>query len=136
MYCWQSPTTFLYSESLTPHFGSQPDVVYSTPGLGHIVQDFAVYVPLPKYSADVKEVEKQLNESSCTGGLEFNPPLLGLHQKKKSKQQKGHGKTTEPTDDLEDHQIAQAFEHPIKVQGYKLFSNIIRYILFPLGQRG
>ena len=115
MYCWQSPTTFLYSESLSPKFASQPDIVFSTPGLGHIVQDFALYVPLPNYaSSDVKEVEKQLEPSKCTGGLELNPPLIQSYGGRKGyKHQKGKGK---PKIAEEDHLVAKALDHPIKVK--------------------
>ncbi len=117
MYCWQTPTHVLYSNSLTPRFGSQPDIVYTTPGLGHIVQDFALYVPLPRYSTNnVKEVEKQLYEPSTPGGLDLNPPLLSTTiKKKKSRTQKGDGNTTSDQQVAEDRQIEDALDHPIKV---------------------
>ncbi len=121
MYCWQTPTHLLYSNSMTPKFESQPDVVYSTPGLGHIVQDFALYVPLPHYASDnVKQVEKELEESGCTGGLELNPPLipdLGRQKTKtKAQRQKGDGDGNLLTSEkINDAQIHDALNHPIKV---------------------
>ncbi len=51
---------FLYSDTPTPKFSDQPHVVYSTPGLGHIVQDYVLYVPIRTYESNVKEVEKNL----------------------------------------------------------------------------
>ncbi len=128
MYCWQTPTHFLYSNSMTPKFESQPDIVYSTPGLGHIVQDFALYVPLPRYpSDDVKQVEKELDEAACTGGLELNPPLIPdrLPQKGRKRHQKGAGNPPTSGKD-EDSQILDALNHPIKVIFELVFEKYVR----------
>ncbi len=119
MYCWQSPTHLLFSDTQTPRLSSQPSVVYSSPGLGHIVHDFALYVPLPSYSSDVKELEKELPPSSCSGGFELNPPLItpqGPRKiiKKRRMHQKGDGKAQ--TTQEEDKEIANALDHPIKVR--------------------
>ena len=112
MNTWLPPTEFIYSESHVPKFSAQPHVVYSSPGLGHFVQDFALYVPLHHtHIPDVKEVEKKLPKSFA-GGYVLNPPLTGsVRGKKNRKHQKGQGnkKSTETE------AIKTALDHPIKV---------------------
>ncbi len=104
---------------MSPRIGSYPNLVYSTPGLGHIVQDFALYVPLPKYSSDdVKEVQKQIQHHAIPGGLDLNPPLIQSHGKgrKRSRHQKGDGNTSViGSEEEEDREIENALDHPIKV---------------------
>ena len=100
----------MYSDTPTPKFSDQPHVVFSTPGLGHITQDYVLYVPIRTYETNVKEVEKQL-DTVAKGGYDHDLPLIAPPlAKKKKKMQKGFGKKNEADKDLED-----ALAHPIQV---------------------
>ncbi len=65
----------------------------------------------------MKEVEKQLSPSTCSGGLELNAPLIHdsliAKNKKTKKNQKGHGIAADVRE--EQLQIERALQHPIKV---------------------
>ncbi len=108
---WPPATQFIYSDSPIPKLTAQPNIVYSTPGLGHFVQDYVLYVPLYQtYVSDVKEVEKKLPEGN-NGGYELNPPLTGtLRSKRKKKKGRQKGQGSSETDAIE-----TALRHPIKV---------------------
>ena len=118
---WPPASHFLYCEHVIPKFSSQPQEVFFTPGLGHIVQDYQLYIPLNSYVEDVKEVEKDV-QPPINGGFDLNPPLLGnlpVSGKKRtsssrkariSSPQKGQGR-----DNIEATAIETALHHPIKV---------------------
>ncbi len=112
---WPSASNFVYSETYFPKFTAQPDTVFSTPGLGHFVQDYELYVPLHSYPPDVKEVEKSIAPTS-SGGFELNLPILPPPlTKKRRKIQKGDGKDKKTETLSERSRIESALAHPIKV---------------------
>ncbi len=114
---------YLYSSTPVPHFNALPYQVFSTPGLGNFCNDHTLFTPLLYVGQNVKEVEKEIDESP-SGGFELNAPLIVKplvakkskrkdHKKKPSKVQKGDGEidTTDPSDK----EIDEAMQHPIKV---------------------
>ncbi len=106
---------FVYSDTPTPKFSDQPHIVFSTPGLGHVVQDHILFVPIRTYERSVKCIEKQL-DTTAKGGYNHNLPLIASSLTSKKRSQKGYGKkrpTLEPS--FDDKQLEDALTHPIKV---------------------
>ncbi len=120
---------FLYADTPVPKLTDVPACVYSTPGLGHIVQDYSFYVPMYTFATNVKEHEKSIESLPSRGGFELNAPLIYSNAKQKKRKfrvQKGHGeKTSKTKTDLtsasESHAIEAALNHPIQVVSYIFF---------------
>ncbi len=118
----------LYPDNTASNLESQPLATFTTPGIGHFVQNFALFVPLPTFEKDVKEVEKGLVMDEGEGGFEINSPLVAdslvgkLHKKKGIKRKgkgmepyhKGHGKLS-TEEQLDQKKIDEALNYPIKV---------------------
>ncbi len=138
MFCPQP--YFLYGERPVPQLSNTPSCVYSTPGLGHIVQDYSLYVPLyASHVPSVKEVEKSIDPLPSRGGIELNPPLILVGKKKGTrkrsvKNQKGAGqkrkKETQNTlSEKESREVETALKHPIKVH-FKLTNKTSLFFLY------
>ncbi len=126
-----------FPDNSVSNLEGQPHAVFSSPGLGHFAQDFALYVPISTYEKDVKEVEKGLTLEKGSGGFELNSPLIsnsmdisGEEPKKKkgrAKKHKGHGKTKNsvPTQDNDAKKIEDIMNYPIKVHGVLTFMQVL-----------